>query len=239
MIEVKNIIKKYGNEVVLDGIDFSIEVNRTLSIIGKSGSGKTTLLKILAGMETAESGGFYFRGEDMFSVVPQKRQTVYISQEPLLFPHLNVLSNLCFGLEIQNIAKSIRIEAAEKLSDQLGLSQHLGKMPHQLSGGQKQRVAFGRAIIIKPRLLLLDEPFGSLDVHTRFEMQNLYKNLCKDNEISSILVTHDIKEALIMGNKIAIMKNGTLRLFKDIQEFAQSPESGFQEELNFWTKISN
>ncbi len=123
------------------------------------------------------------------------------------------------------------------MAAEIGMGDQLDKMPQQLSGGQRQRVSFGRALIIKPEILLLDEPFGSLDVHTRAEMQAFYQRIRKHFPITALFITHDLKEALIMGDQIAEMEKGELHVFKDTNEFVNSPKSGAQAELEFWKKM--
>jgi putrescine transport system ATP-binding protein len=209
----------------------------TLSVLGKSGCGKTTLLKIMAGLEVADNGKFTFNEENMFALQPQQRQTVYLSQEPLLFPHLSVFENIAFGLKIRKIAPQIINEKTNELIEKLGLSEHKNKIPEMLSGGQKQRVSFGRALIINPKLMLLDEPFGSLDAQTRTEMQNLYKKVATEFKISALFVTHDLKEALIMGDEIGQMDKGYFKIYNNKNEFYTNAQSGVKEEIEFWKKL--
>jgi len=237
MVTVNDIIKKFGHEQVLDHVSFSLNTGKTMSILGKSGCGKTTLLKLLAGMEVADGGQFHVRETDMFAISPQKRGVVYLSQEPLLFPHLSVFKNLSFGLEIRKENRKTIKEKTEEMADKLGLSLHLDKLPYQLSGGQKQRVNFGRALIIDPEILLLDEPFGSLDSHTRSEMQQLFTSVRESVNLTALFVTHDIKEALLMGEQVASMDAGKLHVFESIADFVSSPESGIRAELEFWEHI--
>lgn len=237
MIELCNIEKTYDGERVLKGLHLELEEKKTLSILGKSGSGKSTVLKIMAGLESADQGTFQVNGKNMLALPAQKRGVVYLSQEPLLFPHLNVRDNLAFGLKIRKVPRKVIDQQVEELAAKLGLEEHLAKAPHQLSGGQKQRVNFGRALIINPTILLLDEPFGSLDAQTRHDMQLLYKAISKEFSITSLFVTHDLKEALLMGDQIAKMNDGRLKVYASINEFVAAPESGAEEEINFWNQF--
>lgn len=239
VIEVKHISKSFGKEQVLHDISFSLMPQQTLSVLGRSGCGKTTLLKIMAGILPAESGSFRIGETEILQLQAQARGVVYLSQEPLLFPHLNVLENIAFGLRIRKIDKTLIQKRVVEMLDALGLGGMSQKMPTELSGGQKQRVAFGRAIIIEPKVLLLDEPFGSLDVETRGDMQALFKELSHNFGITSLFVTHDLKEALVMGDAIGRMVNGRLQVYPDRQAFINDPASGVQEERDFWTQISN
>lgn len=238
MIVLENIHKTYGKEKVIEGLSLEISSEETLAILGKSGSGKSTLLKILAGWEKADEGSFKVNNQEIFNIPAQKRGVVYLSQEPLLFPHVNVFQNLAYGLKIRKETKATIKNRVEEIATQLGLSEHLYKMPTQLSGGQKQRVNFGRTLIIRPKILLLDEPFGSLDADTRLEMQKLFKTIRQQYAITSFFVTHDLKEALLVGTQIARMQQGNLQLYASMKEFLQASDSGVVEELNFWEQIT-
>lgn len=237
MIEVTGIQKQYGKESVLKGIDFELPAETTLSLLGRSGCGKTTLLKILAGLEAGDSGSFKIEGEEMLAIRPQDRGVVYLSQEPLLFPHLDVFENIAFGLRIRGLQKQAVQQRVEQLLDQLGLEAQARKAPSMLSGGQKQRAAFGRAIVIHPKILLLDEPFGSLDAETRAEMQVLFQTLRKAEKITSLFVTHDLREAITMGDRFGKMAAGEIRVFDDLQAFLAEPDANIQNELAFWKKL--
>ena len=170
-LQVRHLQKAFGEEQILNDLSLDLQEGTTLSILGRSGCGKTTFLKILAGLETMDNGEIYLNKQDISRFSPQNRNAVYLYQEPLLFPHMNVWDNIAFGLRLKNVSSGHLSERVESLIDNLGLTSHAKKRPEQLSGGQKQRVAFGRAIIINPALLLLDEPFASLDVETRASMQ--------------------------------------------------------------------
>lgn len=234
MILLEEVHKAYEQEQVLRGVSFAMEEGETLSVLGASGSGKSTLLKIMAGLESADRGSLRVEGRELLSMSPEQRRIVYLSQEPLLFPHLNVRNNLGFGLQIRRVAAPERIERIDAMAAQLGLSPHLDKKPDQLSGGQKQRVSFGRALIIRPRIVLLDEPFGSLDPHIRREMQSLFLELRRQAGITALFVTHDIKEALLMGHRVGRLHEGQLVVYPSREAFVQAPESGAKAELDFW-----
>jgi ABC-type Fe3+/spermidine/putrescine transport system ATPase subunit len=208
-LQIENVYKNYGNREVLKSISLHVEASSTISILGKSGCGKSTLLKIIAGIE----------------------------QEALLFPHLNVFENVAFGLRIRKESTFVITQKVNTLLQQLGLHTEAKKMPHQMSGGQKQRVAFGRALIINPPLMLLDEPFSSLDVETRTSMQQLYKSIAAAYNITALFVTHDLKESLIMGDKIAYMENGLLTVYHDKKSFINDLKTGVTDEINFWNTL--
>jgi ABC-type sugar transport system ATPase subunit len=237
MIEVKGIQKSFGADPVLREVGFTLPAQQNLAILGKSGCGKTTLLKIMAGLESATQGSFRIEGREMLGLKPQDRGVVYLSQEPLLFPHLDVYENIAFGLRLRKLAARPLGQQVEAMLDSLGLTAQGRKRPEALSGGQKQRVAFGRAVIIRPKVLLLDEPFGSLDSETRAEMQQFYNGLRKQEQITSLFVTHDLREAIVMGDRLARMAEGRLELYADQAAFLQSADSGMANELAFWREI--
>src|ERR1700704_2850707 len=189
------ISKAFGAEPVLADVSLAVDHHETVSVLGRSGSGKTTLLKIVAGLETADRGELRLDGRRLDGVPPQARGVVYLYQEPLLFPHLDVWENVAFGLRLRGVGGEELARRVQEMIASLELEDHARKRPHQLSGGQRQRVSFGRALIIQPALLLLDEPFGNLDAETRTGMQALFKRVAAAYRITSLFVTHDLKEA--------------------------------------------
>ncbi|MEO5912038.1 MAG: ABC transporter ATP-binding protein [Pelobium sp.] len=236
-LQINHIAKKYKDKQVLNDANLNLEAHQTLSILGKSGCGKSTLLKIIAGIEDADDGEIILSGSNISQVKSNERNIVYLFQEPLLFPNLNVFENIAFGLRIRNLAHAdVKIKVEEMLQS-LELTAHSQKMPHQISGGQKQRVAFGRALIINPPLILLDEPFSSLDVETRANMQQLYKTIAKKFNITALFVTHDLKEALLMGDKISYMEKGILEVFDAKQDFINADKTGVKNEIDFWNNL--
>lgn len=237
-LEAQSITKSFGSERVLKELSLVLNNNETFSILGRSGSGKTTLLKILAGLEAPDTGKVLLKGKDILSLSPEKREIVYLYQEALLFPHLNVFENIAFGLELRKVERKIIKERTDRMIDHLQLEGMQEKMPHQLSGGQKQRVSFGRALITNPNVLLLDEPFGNLDADTRGDMQQLFKDIAENFNITAVFVTHNIKEAILMGDRIAKLEKGVLKTFSSIDEFVKSGDQAIQEEVSFWKSIS-
>ncbi len=228
-LEVQNIVKSFGHEQVVKDLTFSLEAKRTLSILGKSGCGKTTMLKTIGGLVAPESGSIRLNGEDITHKKPEKRNIVYLYQEDLLFPHLNAFENIAFGLRLKKIPERIIRVQVQHMLGSLELESQAEKMPSQLSGGQRQRVSFGRAIITNPSLLLLDEPFGSLDAGTRQRMQGLFKKLADEYGITSLFVTHDLKEAMLMGDEIGFMQAGILKVYTNKSDFIADPETGVKE----------
>lgn len=236
-LEVKNITKSFHREKVVTDLNFSLNTHQTLSILGRSGCGKTTMLKIIAGLVPADSGEIILKGENIDQKSPERRSIVYLYQEDLLFPHLDVFENIAFGLRIKKVPKDEIQDKVTAMIRSLELEGQGNKMPDQLSGGQRQRVSFGRAIITNPSLLLLDEPFGSLDAGTRQRMQQLFKKLAETFSITSLFVTHDLKEAILMGDEIAYMSSGRLKVYKDKNDFIKDPDTGVQSEINFWDSL--
>ena len=236
-LEVNHIQKKYKDKQVIQDVSFGLQAHQTLSVLGKSGCGKSTLLKIVAGIEDQDNGEVILNGKNISKIKSNERNIVYLFQEPLLFPNLNVFENIAFGLRIRKMASADVEQKVGQMLESLELQDHSKKMPHQISGGQKQRVAFGRALIINPPLILLDEPFSSLDVETRATMQQLYKTIAKKFNITALFVTHDLKEALLMGDKISYMDEGLLEIFNSKKEFIEADKTGVKSEIDFWNNL--
>ncbi|WP_022836821.1 ABC transporter ATP-binding protein [Salisaeta longa] len=237
MLHLTDLSKRYGDERVLRDVSLTVHAQETLAVLGRSGSGKTTLLKIVAGLEPADAGTIALDGRDISKESAQNRGIIYLNQEPLLFPHLTVFENVAFGLRLRNVDAAAVKRRALRMLSALGLSDHRSKSPDQLSGGQRQRVAFGRAIIVKPPLLLLDEPFSNLDVAVRRDMQDLFQRLARAHGISTMFVTHDLKEALRMGDRLALIRDGALRVYPSKEAFIADPSTGVQDELAFWNEL--
>jgi len=243
MLEIRNLSKTFGKEEVLSEMSFDLPLQSVLSILGRSGSGKTTLLKIVAGLEEPSSGDIFWKGKRMNDIAANKRKIVYLYQEALLFPHLDIFENIAFGLRLTKEKEAVIKEKAGRILESLGLSEQARKFPHQLSGGQKQRVSFGRALIINPPLMLLDEPFGALDVETRRQMQDLFLKIVDEFEMTAIFVTHDLKEAISIGHKIGHLKKGKLSIYEELSDFLEDPSTEAGSEIAFWSgmkdKLSN
>jgi spermidine/putrescine transport system ATP-binding protein len=227
IVKIDNINKKYGDNHVVRDLFMEIKQGEFLTMLGPSGCGKTTTLRMIAGFETPTSGNIYIEGEEIQNTEPYDREVNTVFQNYALFPHMTIYDNLAFGLSIKKVKKE---EIKKRVTEILELVQLIGfenRKPDQLSGGQKQRVAIGRALINKPKVLLLDEPLGALDMKLRKQMQFELKRLQKKLGITFIYVTHDQEEALTMSDRIAIMYGGDLEQIGTPREIYEKPKSKF------------
>lgn len=237
-LQLSNLSKHYGTRQVLTHIGLQCEKGTTLSILGTSGCGKTTLLKIIAGLEVASEGDVQLEGRILNVVPSNEREVIYLFQEALLFPHLTVFENIAFGLRVRKWQHERVKEAVLQMVADLGLEGEEQKMPNQLSGGQKQRVAFGRALIVQPKMLLLDEPFSSLDHQIKKNMQELFTSMTQKHGITSLFVTHDVREALVVGTQWAYLEAGILSHFASKEAFMTDARTGVAEEKGFWENLN-
>lgn len=209
-IRLEQITKQFDSKVILDNITLSVNEGEMVSLVGPSGSGKTTVLKLIAGLLDPTEGEIYIN-EDPFSKVPaENRRAVIVFQDYLLFPHMTVLENIAFGLKVRSVKQKVREQEARNLIDLVQLTGNEHKYPKELSGGQKQRVAIARALAIKPKVLLLDEPFSNLDTNLRASMRVFIQDLQRTLKITTILVTHDTDEALMTSDRVAVLLNGEI-----------------------------
>ncbi len=199
-----------GNKQILYGIDLEVKSGEFFSLLGASGCGKTTLLKTIAGLLEAKNGNIFFDDIDLLMLAPQKRGTVIVFQDQRLFANMTVGENVSFALRNQGVSKKERIEIAKRYLDMVQMSGFADRRVHQLSGGQAQRIALARALAANPRMLLLDEPFSALDENLRGDMRVLVKKLQVEMNITTVMVTHDQKEALAMSDRIGLMDRGNL-----------------------------
>jgi spermidine/putrescine transport system ATP-binding protein len=227
MVKIDNVNKQYGDNHVVKDLFLDIKKGEFLTMLGPSGCGKTTTLRMIAGFETPTSGNIYIEGEEIQNNEPYDREVNTVFQNYALFPHMTIYDNLAFGLVVKKVNKS---EIKKRVTEILELVQLVGfenRKPDQLSGGQKQRVAIGRALINNPKVLLLDEPLGALDLKLRKQMQFELKRLQKKLGITFIYVTHDQEEALTMSDRIAIMYGGNLEQIGTPKEIYEKPKSKF------------
>ncbi len=212
LIQFQNIVMIFeDNQVVLKGINLDIMENEFVTLLGPSGCGKTTLLRILGGFLEPTEGKVIFNGEDIAKLPPYKRELNTVFQKYALFPHLNVYENIAFGLRLKKVSRDIIDQKVMKMLKLIGLEGYEKKNVTRLSGGQQQRVAIARALVNEPKVLLLDEPLGALDLKLRKEMQYELKRIQQEVGITFIYVTHDQEEALTMSDKIVVMKDGHIQ----------------------------
>lgn len=224
-LELKNITKKLGNKIVLDNIDIKIKQGERIGILGPSGCGKSTLLNIISGILKADNGKIFLSGEDITDTPINKRNIVIVSQENLLFPHMNVFENIGFSLTVRKYSKENIKEKVKKLLDEIGLSGYENKRVDQLSGGEKQRVALARALASEPEILLLDEAYSSLDTIMREKMRELTIQIHENHKITSILVTHDKEEAMIFSDRLAIILDGKIMKLDIPDKIYEKPQN--------------
>ena len=198
LIQFRNIVKDFDGQIVLKGINLDIYENEFVTLLGPSGCGKTTLLRILGGFLEANEGAVIFDGEDISNVPPYKRELNTVFQKYALFPHMTIYQNIAFGLKIKKMSKDVIEQKVMKMLKLIGLEGYENKNVTLLSGGQQQRVAIARALVNEPKVLLLDEPLGALDLKLRKEMQYELKRIQQEVGITFIFVTHDQEEALTM-----------------------------------------
>jgi spermidine/putrescine transport system ATP-binding protein/putrescine transport system ATP-binding protein len=210
LLSIRDLAKSFGPHRALDGVSLDIRENEFFSLLGPSGSGKTTLLRMLAGFEEPTGGSITLEGRDISRTPPERRPVNLMFQSYALFPHMTVEGNIAYGLEMEKLPRAEIRARVDELLEMIQLAPLARRKPDQLSGGQKQRVALARSLAKRPRLLLLDEPLGALDKKLRGEMQLELKKLQHDFGITFIVVTHDQEEALVMSDRIAILRDGKL-----------------------------
>ena len=224
-VSIKNLTKVYPGLTApsLDNLSLEINSGSLTALLGPSGCGKTTTMKMIAGLLDQTSGDVTFDGTSILKEKPENRGVVMVFQNHLLFPYMNVQDNIGFGLKMRNVHKDEIFNRVIKMLDLVKLPNMENRMPKELSGGQQQRVALARALIVQPRVLLLDEPLSNLDAHLRFEMRDLIRNLQQSMGITTIFVTHDQEEAVVLADQVALILDGKLKQYAQPDVFYKKP----------------
>ena len=210
-INIEHAVKKYGDTTVIPDLSVSVKNGEFFTLLGPSGCGKTTLLRMIAGFNSVEGGYFKFNDKIINDMEPGKRDIGMVFQNYAIFPNMTVRKNVEFGLKYKNVPKEQRSKEADKFLKLVHVDQYADRMPERLSGGQQQRVALARALVIKPEVLLMDEPLSNLDAKLRVEMRTVIKNIQKDVGITTVYVTHDQEEAMAVSDRIAVMNKGVIQ----------------------------
>ena len=227
LIKFRNIVKEFDGTIVLKGINLDIYENEFVTLLGPSGCGKTTLLRILGGFLEADEGVVIFDDEDIKELPPYKRELNTVFQKYALFPHMNVYDNIAFGLKIKKMSKDVIDQKVMRMLKLIGLEGFENKNVTTLSGGQQQRIAIARALVNEPKVLLLDEPLGALDLKLRKEMQLELKKIQQRLGITFIFVTHDQEEALTMSDTIVVMNKGIIQQKGTPEDIYNEPANAF------------
>ncbi|HIW56827.1 MAG TPA: ABC transporter ATP-binding protein [Firmicutes bacterium] len=229
MLELKNLKKRYGSNEVLSDISLDVKDGEIVSVLGPSGCGKTTLLNTILGITDISGGQIIFNGEDITKKPMQQRGFNIVFQDYALFPNLNAYKNITYGLR-NNPGISTK-EEVDELIDLLDLRPHLNKKISELSGGQKQRVAFARTLVVKPKLLLLDEPLSALDGVIKESIKERIKYIAREYNLTTIIVTHDPEEALTLSDRVLILNKGRISQYSKPEDIIHAPKNNFVTEF--------
>lgn len=224
-IRLDGISLDLGGKRILDNVSFAVRDGEFLSLLGQSGAGKSTTLKVIAGLLYQDAGAVFFDGQQVDEVPTHRRQTAIVFQDIRLFPNMDVAANVAFPLKMQGVKKAERMAVAEEMLERVQLAGYGSRAVGELSGGQQQRVALARALAGRPRALLLDEPFSGLDEALRAEMRELVLELQAETGITSIMVTHDVSEALVMSDRIVYLSDGRVEQVAEPGELCLNPAS--------------
>ncbi|MER8007902.1 ABC transporter ATP-binding protein [Streptomyces sp. NPDC094149] len=230
-VEFRGLRREFGATVALDGLDLSVRPGEFLALLGPSGCGKTTALRMLAGFEHPDAGEVLVDGKDVTDVPAHRRDAGMVFQSYSLFPHLNALDNVAFGLRMRKVGTAERRSRAAELLELIGLADKGDRFPHQLSGGQQQRIALARALALRPRVLLLDEPLSALDAKVRLTLREEIRRLQQELGITTLFVTHDQEEALSIADRVAVMHAGRLEQCAEPAELYGRPATAFVAEF--------
>jgi sulfate transport system ATP-binding protein len=226
-IAVRHLSKRYGTFQAVDDVSFDVPAGQLVALLGPSGSGKSTILRIIAGLETAETGAVELTGEDATAVPIQSRGVGFVFQHYALFRHMTVRENIAFGLKVRKAPKDQVRERVDALLDLVQLKGYASRYPSQLSGGQRQRVALARALAPRPKVLLLDEPFGALDAKVREELRTWLRLLHDEVHVTSLFVTHDQQEAFEVADQVVVLNKGRVEQMGPPQELYEQPRTPF------------
>ena len=226
-IKIKNAVKRFGDVTVIPNLSLDIENGELFTLLGPSGCGKTTLLRMIAGFNSIENGEFYFNDKIINDMDPGKRNIGMVFQNYAIFPNMSVRKNVEFGLKHRNVPKEVIKTETDKFLKLVQVDQYADRMPDKLSGGQQQRIALARALVIKPDVLLMDEPLSNLDAKLRVEMRTAIKDIQKSVGITTVYVTHDQEEAMAISDRIAVMQGGVIRQCSKPQNIYQRPADLF------------
>ena len=227
IIELRGVDKSFEDTRALEGIDLSISNGEFLTLLGPSGCGKTTILRILSGFETPDQGDVSIGGQRMNDVPPERRQVNTVFQNYALFPHMTVRENVAFGLENRHLPKNEIKQRVDEILETVKITQYADRLPERLSGGQQQRVAIARALVNHPKILLLDEPLGALDLKLRKDMQTELRKIQQALELTFVYVTHDQEEALTMSDTVVVMNNGHIQQIGSPIDIYNEPVNAF------------
>ncbi len=235
-VEIQHLVKSFGSgPPAVDGVSITVEPGDLFFLLGPSGCGKTTLLRMIAGFTEPTAGHIYFHTaegrRDITNLPPNKRNTGMVFQSYALWPHMTVAANVAFGLDIRKIPREQRDARVREALRLVQMESYLDRKPNQLSGGQQQRIALARALVIRPDVLLLDEPLSNLDAKLRNELRSEIRRICKASGITTVYVTHDQKEALSMADRVAIMRRGTVEQLGAPADLYRRPHSAFVAEF--------
>jgi sulfate/thiosulfate transport system ATP-binding protein len=226
-IEVRGVTKRFGTYTAVDDVSVTIPTGKLTALLGPSGSGKTTLLRVIAGLEVQDAGQVYMAGDDVTSRPARDRNIGFVFQHYALFKHMTVLENIGFALRVRGASKEERDAASFDLLKLVRLEGFENRFPSQLSGGQRQRVALARALAAKPKVLLLDEPFGALDAKVRQELRQWLRRLHEEIHVTSLFVTHDQEEALELADRVVVMNRGRIEQEGGASEVFDHPKTPF------------
>jgi putative spermidine/putrescine transport system ATP-binding protein len=226
-VRFESVSRYFGEVKAVDRVDLEIRDGEFFSMLGPSGSGKTTCLRMIAGFDRPTAGSIFLYGQDVSSLPPYERNVNTVFQDYALFPHMNVGDNVAYGLMVKKVPKQERMKRVDEMLELVQLTGYAARKPSQLSGGQRQRVALARALINHPKVLLLDEPLGALDLKLRQQMQVELKSIQKRVGITFIFVTHDQEEAITMSDRIAVFNNGRIEQVGSPSEIYEKPASSF------------